>query len=93
MGGHTGRRARPAGKCIKCGQQIKDAEFMRDKKGDEHMCCPLPRASNGAPIITKTKRGFHIQHTIDPLTGEPWEKGEGPNIERGGMRAIPGGEE
>ncbi len=41
MPGHTGKRPRPAGRCTKCGMQIKDAEFLRDRKGDEHITCPV----------------------------------------------------
>lgn len=43
------------------------------------------RATNAAqtalpPTVTKTKRGFTVTHNVDPLTGQPWEKGEGPNV-------------
>lgn len=28
--------------------------------------------------IHKIKGGFFVHHDIDPLTGKPWEEGEGP---------------
>jgi hypothetical protein len=48
MSGHTGSRARPAGKCYQCKEQITDAEFLRDRKGDLHIVCPVERPKQGA---------------------------------------------
>lgn len=40
MPGRTGKRARPAGKCITCGGKISGA-FLRSPKGDQHIECDL----------------------------------------------------
>lgn len=31
---------------MKCGQRIKDPEFLRDHKGDTHIICPPPKRTN-----------------------------------------------
>jgi hypothetical protein len=36
MPGTRGKRARPAGKCFRCGTKIYDETFERDRKGDSH---------------------------------------------------------
>lgn len=53
MPGTTGKRARPAGICLKCGQQIKDCMFMRDRKGDYH--ATMPDGSSGCPKAPNVK--------------------------------------
>jgi hypothetical protein len=41
MAGRTGKRAKAPGRCVKCAQPIRDAEFLRDRKGDMHILCPI----------------------------------------------------
>ncbi len=50
MAGHTGKRARAAGICTRCGKKIADAVFMRDKDGDQHAM--MADGSPGCPVVS-----------------------------------------
>ncbi len=48
MPGHTGKRAKPPGKCFRCGKPIETDYFERDRKGDSH----LMAADGSYPCVT-----------------------------------------
>ncbi len=43
MPGTTGKRARDPKPCFTCGKPITDYQFLRDRRGDEHIDCYMKR--------------------------------------------------
>lgn len=57
MAGRTGKRARPAGRCWRCGGQIR-GEFERDRSGDRHVMSPdgTYACVKGTPVVPPDQR-------------------------------------